>query len=321
MNSRKCEICNVDVHRASMQKHLKSKKHLENIKQIEMIIPERLFQEPVENKINKLYNPKPLRQLARDNIRLDDKQINKELARRIINPYYSTDRALQVGFKIDLDSHHINHTKSKLTITPNFPEFGIEIRYINKITKFLSIIYARLINEYKFKYQTVFSARFDKQNEDNQVIDETELFIILNISHNLTQTDIDNIDIQSPLEHQIQQQKMKDSGWRFGKINSMTIYFYKTRELNGSNYVNIPLRSNAILNIKNSDRYCFIWSLLASLHPCNFNHPNRVSIYRQYFDGLNIQGFDFANGFKCSDIHKFNEVNNLSVHVFEMIFY
>ena len=46
MNSRKYEICNVDVHRASYMKHLGSKKHLEN----EMIIPKRLFQEPIENK-------------------------------------------------------------------------------------------------------------------------------------------------------------------------------------------------------------------------------------------------------------------------------
>ena len=29
-NSRTCEICNVDVHRASFVKHLKRKKHLEN---------------------------------------------------------------------------------------------------------------------------------------------------------------------------------------------------------------------------------------------------------------------------------------------------
>ena len=27
MNSRKCEICNIDVHRASYNKHMKSKKH------------------------------------------------------------------------------------------------------------------------------------------------------------------------------------------------------------------------------------------------------------------------------------------------------
>ena len=188
-----------------------------------MIIPEWLFQEPVENKINKIYNPKSLKQLARDNIRLDDKQLNKELAKKMLNPYYFTGRNLKVGFKIDLDSHHINHVKSKLTITAIYPEFGIEVRYINKIMKELSVIYAKSVNQYKFKYQTVFSARFDKQDEDNQVLDETELFINLNINHNLTQIDIDNIDIKSPLEFQIQQQEMKDSGWRFDKINSMIV--------------------------------------------------------------------------------------------------
>ena len=60
MNSRKCEICNVDVHRASYMKHLRSKKHIENMKQNEMIIPEWLFQEPIEKKIRKIYNTKPL---------------------------------------------------------------------------------------------------------------------------------------------------------------------------------------------------------------------------------------------------------------------
>ena len=233
---------------------MKSKRHLESIKENEVIIPEWLFSEPVENKSNKKYNPKSLKQLARDNFRLDDKQLNKEVAKKMLNPYYFTDRNLQVGFKIDLDSHHINHTNSKLTITPNFSEFGIEVRYVNKIMKELSVIDARLKNQYKFKYQTVFSARFDKQIEDNQVLDETELFNNLKINQNLTQTDIDNIDIQSPLEHQIQQQQMKDSGWPFDKINSMTIHFYQTGIMNGSNYVKVPLRSNAILNIEINDK-------------------------------------------------------------------
>ena len=321
MNSRRCEICNVEIHRASFVKHLRSKKHLENLKQNEMIIPEWLTQEPVENKIKKIYNPRSLKQIARDNIRLDDKQLNKELARKMINPYYFTDRALQIGFTINLDRHNLHHANSKLTIIPNYPEFGIEVRYINKIMKELSVIYARLINQYKFKYQTVFSARFDKQGENDQLLDETELFINLNMNYNITQSDIDNIDLKSPLEHQIQKQEMKDSGWRFDKINSMTIYFYETTEMNGLNYVKIPLRTNAILNIENNDKYCFLWSILAWLHPCNNNHPNRVSNYKQYFTELNTQGFDFTNGFKCSDVHKFNELNNLSVNIFELNFY
>ena len=277
MNSRKCEICNVDVHRASYVKHMRSKKHLESVKQNEMIMPEWLFLESVENENNKKCNPISLKQLARDNIRLDDKQLNKELAKNMINPYYFTDRNFKIGFKINLDSHHNIHTNSKLTITHNFPEFGIEVCYINEFMKELSVIYARLINQYKFKYQTVFSARFDKQDEDIQVLDGTNLFINLNINHNLTQSDLHIIDVKSPLEFQIQQQEMKVSGWRFDKTNSMIIYFYKTGELNGSNYVKKPMRSNAILNIENNDKYCFLWSIIASLHPCSNNHPNRVT--------------------------------------------
>ena len=70
----------------------------------------------------------------------------------------------------------------------------------------MSVNYARLINQSKCRYQTVFSAKIDKQDEDNQVLDETELFTNLNINHILTETDIDNIDVKSALEHQIPQQ-------------------------------------------------------------------------------------------------------------------
>ena len=322
MSSRRCDFCNVDVHRASYAKHLRSKKHIENMKQNEMIMSEWLFQEPVENKINKMYNPKPLKQLARNNIKLDDKQLNKELAKKMLNPLYFTDRNSKVAYKINLDSHHINHLNSKVTITSNFENTGIEFRFINKIMREMSIICARLINQYKLKYQTVFSTRFDKQDKDGQLLDEIELFINLNKNYNITQSDIGNINITFPLERLTQKQEMKDSGWRFDKLYSMTIYFFETTEMNCSKYIKIPLRSNAILNVEKNDKYCFLWSILAYLDPCNNNHPNRVSIYRQYFENeLNVQDFDFSNGFKCSDVHKFNELNNLSVNIFELIFY
>ena len=68
-NSRTCEICKVNVHRVPMQKHLRSKKLLENIRLNEIIIPEWLFKEersPIKKKIQKVYNPKTLKQLARE---------------------------------------------------------------------------------------------------------------------------------------------------------------------------------------------------------------------------------------------------------------
>ena len=319
-NNHTCEICNVDVHRASMQKHLRSKKHLEKLEQNEIIIPEWFFKEektPIKKKIQKVYNPKTLKQLAREKIKLDD----KEFAKMMISPYYFIDRNLKNGFKINLDSHNISHANSILTITCKYPDIGIEYRYINGIVKELSVIYSRLINQYKFKYHTLFSASFYKINEEDQRDNEIEIYINLKINKNLTESDIDNIDVRSQLEHQIQIQETKDSGWIFDKINSMKISFYKTTELDGTSYVKIPLRSNAILNIRNNDKYCFIWSILASLHPCENTHPSRVNNYIQYFNELNFQSFDFTNGFKCSDIHKFNELNNLSVNIYELNFY
>ena len=101
----------------------------------------------------------------------------------------------------------------------------------------------------------------------------------------------------------------------------MKVQFYKTGEINGSSYFKIPLRSNALINIKNNDKFCFIWSILASLHPCENDQPNRVSNYEQNVDELNFQNFDFTNGSKCNDVHKFNELNNLSVKIFKLNFY
>ena len=48
-----CVVCNVNVHRASSVKHLRSKKHMENIEQNEMILPDWLFKEeqsPIKKK-------------------------------------------------------------------------------------------------------------------------------------------------------------------------------------------------------------------------------------------------------------------------------
>ena len=98
-NSRTCEICNVNVHRASVVKHLRSKKHLENMIQNEIIIPEWLIkqeQTPLKKKSQRTYNLKTLKQLARGKITLDD----KELAKKMINPYYFIDENLKIGLKI-----------------------------------------------------------------------------------------------------------------------------------------------------------------------------------------------------------------------------
>ena len=91
---------------------------------------------------------------------MDDKELDEELAEKMINPYYFIDENLKIGFKINQESQNVNHANSLLILRPNFPDAGIETRYVNKILQKLSVIYARLINHYKFKYHMLFSASF-----------------------------------------------------------------------------------------------------------------------------------------------------------------
>ena len=78
----------------------------------------------------------------------------------MINPYYFIDESFKIGFKINLESHNIIHANSILTITPIYPDFGIETGYFNKIPKEMATFYARLTKQYIFEYHIFFSASF-----------------------------------------------------------------------------------------------------------------------------------------------------------------
>ena len=114
-------------------------------------------------------------------------------------------------------------------------------------------------------------------------------FVDLNINQNVTDSGNRNIHIKSQLEHKIQSQETKKRGWIFDKIISKRTNFFKTGDLNGARYVKIPLRSNAISKTENKDRYCFLWLILA----CESDLPSRVRNYRQSFNELSFQSFDF----------------------------
>ena len=54
----------------------------------------------------------------------------------------------------------------------------------------------------------------------------------------------------------------------------------------------MPTRKNGVINIKNNDDKCFMWSILAALHPAPY-HPERITHYKQYESKLNFKGMDF----------------------------
>ena len=64
----------------------------------------------------------------------------------MINRYYFTDRALQVGHNNTKDNNHITHSISKTKIEPKFKELGIKTRYIIKILKVMATNNGGILN-------------------------------------------------------------------------------------------------------------------------------------------------------------------------------
>ena len=160
----------------------------------------------------------------------------------------------------------------------------------------MSLVYAKLMNQYIFKYQLTLLVLLHKHGEDFEITSETELPITLSITHKLTQSEIDIINIQWTLEKRLQSIEMEEPSWNFQRINTISILFYKSGELNGSRYFKIRSRSSAKFNIKGDDKYCFFWSILAKLHPISDSqngHATRISNNEENFIELNISGFDF----------------------------
>ena len=95
--------------------------------------------------INKIYNTKISKQIARESIKMNVKKLDKVLAKKMKNLYHFTNKKLKNGSKNNLESHNVNHANSILILTPIYRDFGIETRYFNKFLSEMATIYARLI--------------------------------------------------------------------------------------------------------------------------------------------------------------------------------
>ena len=160
------------------------------------------------------------------------------------------------------------------------------------------------------------NVRYEKhlEEEPTEVINHR---IPIEIIDNLTRIQLNELDVMNSLDNEIQRREMEGSGWDLQGINHLKICFHKTKALNGMTYIKFPIRTNSILNIQNADTYCFLWSILANIHPVDKGHQ-RVSKYEPYRDELNITNIDFTNGMRIVDIPRFERLNpTLSINVFE----
>ena len=106
------------------------------------------------------------------------------------------------------------------------------------------------------------------------------------------------------------------SNWTVDKVVDLTIHMARYRPLKGSSYLPLPIRlrsKHAIINVKNKDNKCFMWSVLAALYPTNRNEE-RIVKYKDHINSINLEGIDFP--VKMTDIPKFEKQNKIEINVF-----
>ena len=112
-------------------------------------------------------------------------------------------------------------------------------------------------------------------------------------------------------------EKAVGSGWIFEEVENVKLHTSKWVPLNGSSYMPLdPYLANkkAIINMKNEDDKCFLWSVLRALYPKK-DHPERIDSYlicKQ--NTLNMEGIHYPVDLKA--INRFEKQNpNISISV------
>ena len=111
-----------------------------------------------------------------------------------------------------------------------------------------------------------------------------------------------------------------DSGWYFERVISLEIHIVDYKPMKGGSYITLPefiKKKNEIINIKNEDDKCCLWSVLCYLHPVQKN-GERINDLKKYENDLNFIEIIFP--VKVKDIQKFenNNPDLLGINVFSV---
>ena len=113
----------------------------------------------------------------------------------------------------------------------------------------------------------------------------------------------------------IDEYQERGSGYVFRNICRVTVKIHKYDYQRASSYIPLGFKSHNVVNVRNRDNKCFLWSILAKFHPTP-RDKERVTKYIPYENRLDMQGIEYPVMIK--DIPKVERLNNLSINVFSL---
>lgn len=183
------------------------------------------------------------------------------------------------------------------------------------------------------KINTCLCLKFVKRpsfNEENEIETENDNDANLYITHYF-QTKNSVVTLTTKLKKwykknvinvhlkKIEEFQENGSGFALNEIIDLTVNNNKYVCFNGSSYIPLPSKienKKAIINVKNTDNKCFVWSVLAALHNKKIKkNAQRVSKYVSLENELNMEGIKFPMTLK--QIDRFERQNDeISINVY-----
>lgn len=112
----------------------------------------------------------------------------------------------------------------------------------------------------------------------------------------------------------------ESSGWILRKVKKLDIHTVLYKPLGGSSFVDLPetfKKSRMVLNVKNQDEKCFIWSILSHIHKVN-DDADQVDNYLPYERELNMKGINYPVPLcKINQFERQNEAFSINVFGYE----
>ncbi len=141
--------------------------------------------------------------------------------------------------------------------------------------------------------------------------DPVEILASTNINETLD-------EIYDALVDAVEHFEMIGSGWVLDQLLRLDLHVLEFIPLRASSYLPLPSEveeKHAVINIKNSDNQCFLWSVIAGVFgdPKAYN-LQRVAQYRQWEGEFDLTGIEMPMALK--DIPKFERCNDISVSVY-----
>lgn len=290
-----CSKCHKNVSRHNWTKHTKTKKHMGifklknvfNFKDSLFEKPKRIS-EPKYRKLHRVFN-------------FSSKLFEKSSPKLQI---------VEVGsaFKSRLQTYHIQNTVG----------YKDASKFLDAVENIVNGKLKECLKKMNLKANILLLAQYKRGMKDNIEYHEanfkTENEVILS-STNLK-------EFYSQVKHKITTEmesfEARGSQWNLNEIYRLELRVNKYTAFRGSSFMPLPKEvaaKMAIINIQNDDTKCFLWSVLAHLHPVKI-HAERVSHYRKYEHELDEAFKDIEFPVKITDIDKFEKRANISVNVF-----